>query len=151
MSKSDLSFDKFAQDANKYVNELAIDLGHPEEKSRVLKIWRAVMHTVRDRIHLGESLQVIDPLPMILKGIYVENWKFSEKPPLEYSSIEQMKNEVKKLQRYYGEEDFSWSKPTEEIIAITLHSLTRFMSKDQLQHLTGQMPKEIKTFLSEKV
>lgn len=151
MAQTELNFDTFAQEAHKYVNELATELGHPEEKSRVLKIWRAVMHTVRDRIHLGESLQIIDPLPMILKGIYVEQWKFSEKPPLNYSSIEQMKNEVKKLQRFYGEEDFPWSKPTEEIIALTLHSLNRFMSKDQLQHLTGQMPKEVRSYFSEKV
>lgn len=151
MVQTDLNFETFAQEAHGFVNELATDLGHPEEKSRVLKIWRAVMHTVRDRIHFGESLQLIAPLPMIFKGIYVQNWKFSEKPPLDYDSLEQMKNQVKKLQRYYGEEEFPWSKPTEEIIAITIYSLSRFLSKEQLHHLTGQMPAEVKNFLTEKI
>lgn len=140
---TNLNFEKFAQDAHEYVNYLANELGHPEEKERVLKIWRAVMHTVRDRIHLGESFQVIAPLPMIFKGIYVENWKFSEKPTKDYDTVEEMKDEVKAHQAQYGEEDFPWKRPTEDIIAITLNSLGRFMHDQQLKHLKGQLPKEI--------
>lgn len=151
MSQSNLNFESFAQDAHQYVNELAQELGHPEEKSRVLKIWRAVMHTVRDRIHLGESFQLMDPLPMIFKGIYVENWKFTEKPPLDYSTLEEMKTQVKNLQAGYGEEDFPWKKSTEDIIAITLGSLRRFLKGNQLEEVINQMPKEIKEFLPERV
>lgn len=151
MSQSNLNFESFAQDAHKYVNELAEELGHPDEKSRVLKIWRAVMHTVRDRIHLGESFQIIDPLPMIFKGIYVENWKYTEKPPLDYSTLEEMKTQVKNLQAQYGEEDFPWRKSTENIMAITLGSLRRFLKGNQLEQVINQMPKEIKEFLPEKV
>lgn len=145
---SNLSFDKFAKEAYDYVNELARDLEHPEEKERVLIIWRAVMHTIRDRIHLGESFQVIHPLPMIFKGIYVENWKYSEKPPKDFSSIEEMKTEVEQIQKQYGEEDFPWKRSTEEIIVITLNSLGRFMSEDQLQHIKDQLPKEVKELVS---
>ncbi|MFD2518739.1 DUF2267 domain-containing protein [Salinimicrobium flavum] len=141
---SNLHFEKFAKDAHEYLNYLAKELGHPDEKERVLTIWRAVMHTVRDRIHMGESFQLIAPLPMIFKGIYVEDWKFSEKPPKTFSSLEEMKNEVKKVQRQYGEEDFPWNKSTEEIIAITIHSLKRFMHESQLLHLKDQMPKDLK-------
>lgn len=151
MAQPALSFDKFAQEAHHYLNELAEQLGHPDEESRVLKIWRSVMHSIRDRIHLGEAFQVIDPLPMIFKGIFVENWKFSEKPPLDYQSLEQMKEEVKKRQAGLGEQDFPWSKSTEEIIAITLHSLSRFLGEEQLQHLTGQLPGEIKEYLTAQV
>lgn len=145
---SHLSFEKFAQEAHEYVNFLASELGHPDEKDRVLIIWRAVLHTVRDRIHLGESFQLIAPLPMIFKGIYVEDWKYSEKPPKKFQTIEEMKEEVKAIQRQYGEQDFPWSKSTEEIIAITIHSLKRYLQEEQLQHLRDQMPKEIKELVS---
>lgn len=146
-----LSFDKFAQDAHTYLNGLAQELGHPEEKERVLIIWRSVMHTIRDRIHMGESLQILDPLPMIFKGIYVEAWKYHEKPPLKYETMEEMKEEVKKHQSQKGEMDFPWKKPTDEIIAITLNSLKRYMNENQLHHIEDQMPKEIKQYLKEKV
>lgn len=141
---TNLSFEKFAQEAHEYVNELGQQLGHPEEKERVLIIWRSVMHTIRDRIHIGESLQLMDPLPMIFKGIYVQNWKYNEKPPKDFDTIEEMKNEVKAMQEQYGEQDFPWKKSTEEIISITVNSLKRYLSEAQLQHLKGQMPKEVK-------
>jgi len=81
---------------------------------------------------------------LILKGIYVEDWKYSEKPPKNYDSIEEMKKEVKTVQKQYGEENFPWSKPTEEIISITLGSLRKFLDERQLEHLKDQLPKEIK-------
>ncbi len=151
MANAKLNFESFAQQAHEYVNDLAQELGHPEEKNRVLIIWRSVMHTVRDRIHLGESFQIMDPLPMIFKGIYVQNWKYSEKPPLDYETIEDMKDQVKDLQALYGEQDFPWSKSTEEIISITINSLKRFIQGSQMEHVIGQMPKQIKEYLGEKV
>ena len=141
---TDLKFDKFTQEAYEYINELASQLGHPEEKERSLTVWRSVMHTLRDRIHFGEALQLSAPLPTIFKGIYVEDWKFNEKPPLDYETVEEMKAEVKKVQKRYGEQDFAWSKSTEDIIATTIRSLKRFMNNGQLDHLKDQMPKDVK-------
>lgn len=141
---TDLKFDKFTQEAYEYINELATELGHPDEKERSLTIWRAVMHTLRDRIHFGESFQLFAPLPTIFKGIYVEDWKYNEKPPLDYDTIEEMNAEVEKVQKRYGEEDFNWSKSTEDIISTTIRSLKRFVNDSQLQHLKDQMPKDVK-------
>ena len=141
---TNLSFEKFAQEAHEYINELANDLGHPEEKERTLIIWRSVMHTLRDRIHMGESFQIFAPLPMILKGIYVEDWKYSEKPKKDFETMEEFENEVKALQRRYGEQDFNWNKSTDEIISITINSLKRYMNESQLQHIKDQLPKEVK-------
>lgn len=143
MKTSNPNFETFAQEAHEYINQLAADLGHPEEKGRALTVWRAVMHSIRDRISPGESFQVFAPLPMIFKGIYVEGWKYSEKPQKDFDSMEEFKNEVKSLQEQYGEQEFSWSKPTEEIISITLNSLDRYLNAGQLDHIKDQLPKEI--------
>lgn len=140
---NNLNFEKFTKEAYDYVNSLAKDLGHPEEKDRVLIIWRAVMHTLRDRIHLGESFQLFAPLPMIFKGIYVEDWNYSEKPLKNFNTVEEMKNEVERIQAQYGEKDFPWQKSTEEIISITIDSLKQFLQEGQIEDLKGQMPKEL--------
>lgn len=141
---TNLKFDKFAQEAHEYINDLAKELGHPEEKERSLIVWRSVMHTIRDRIHIGESLQLLAPLPTIFKGIYVEDWKYNAKPPLDYDTVEEMKAEVKKIQQRYGEQEFNWSKSTEDIISTTVRSLKKFMHDEQLQHLKDQMPRNVK-------
>ena len=40
------NFEKHVQTANEYLKDLAIDLGHPEEKSRVFIIWRAAFYGI---------------------------------------------------------------------------------------------------------
>src|SRR5690554_1009225 len=137
------NFEKHVQEANGYLNKLAADLGHPEEKSRVFIIWRAVMHVIRERIQISESLDLISQLPLLLKGYYVHDWKYHDKPPLDFDTIEGMIEQVEKFQERYGEHQFDWGKSTEEIISITLKSLEQYLSKGQLEHIKGQMPKEL--------
>lgn len=144
MDSSNISLEKHLHETHTYINQLAGDLGHPEQKQRAMIIWRAVMHTVRDRITISESLDLISALPLLLKGWYVTGWKYSDKPPLNYETIEQMKTLVKAHQNKYGEEEFDWKTPTDDIISITLHSLRRYFTEGQMSHIRGQLPPEIK-------
>lgn len=144
MESSNLGFDKYVHDANEYFKYLATKLGHPDEQNRVVFIWRAVMHTIRDRIHISESIDLISPLPMILKGMYVEGWKYHDKPLYDFETLEQMKTQVKALQNKYGEARFDWSKPTDEIISITLESLEKYVPAEQMEQIRNQLPDDIK-------
>jgi len=138
-----LNFENFANEANAFVKKLAKELGHPDEVNRTYIILRSILHVIRDRITIGESLDLVSQLPMILKGVYVDNWKYQEKPPLDYQTIEEMKAEVKKHQDHYGEMDFDWSLSTEQIITTTLECLREYLSEGQINHIRGQMPKEV--------
>ncbi len=137
-----LHFDKYAQEANEFMNKLAKDLGHPDERNRAGMILRAVMHTLRDRITISESFNVLAQLPMFLKAVYVENWKYSERPAT-YSKIEDFKNEVKKQQELYGEQDFNWQKSTEEIIHIVMDHLKQYISQGEIEDIMAQLPEEL--------
>jgi len=147
MQYSDLELEKYVHETHDYINQLATDLGHPQETQRVLIIWRAVMHTIRDRIQISESLDLISPLPMILKGLYTVGWKYHETPPYNYKTIEGMKDQVKELQSQYGESDFDWNLSTEEIISITLDSLTRYVPEDQMEHIRIQLPENVEALV----
>lgn len=137
-------FEKFIHEAHEYFNHLASELGHPNEQKRVVIIWRAVMHTIRDRIHMSEALDLASPLPMILKGMFIEGWKFRDKPLYNFDTLDEMKTQVKAHQNRYGEAKFDWSKSTEEIISITLDSLTKYVPAEQLEQIRNQLPKDIK-------
>ncbi len=145
MENSNLELEKYVHEAHDYINMLAEELGHPEEKGRAMIIWKAVMHTIRDRIQISESLDLISPLPMILKGMYTIGWKYHESPPYDFDTMEQMKTQVKARQNQYGESDFDWGKGTEEIISITLDSLKRYFSEGQMEHIRNQLPKEVQS------
>ena len=136
------NFEEYAQEGKAFLRELAANLGHPEEEQTTARILRAVLHTFRDRITISESLDVLAQLPMFLKGIYVEQWKYRE-TPLKLRSLEEFKDAVKAEQAQLGEQEFQWKEPTEEIIKTTFLSLKKYLTEGQAQHVLGQMPKEI--------
>lgn len=137
-------FDKYVSETNTYVKGLAEELGHPEEITQTIRLLRAVLHSIRDRIDMGESLDLLSQLPMILKALYVEQWKYHEKPPLRYKDMEGLAEAVKKEQERIGEQSFDWPEPTEELVKKVVSSLRQFMTDGQAIHVMGQMPKEVR-------
>ena len=142
-------FQKFAQEANEYIRKLAADLGHPEEVGQTYILLRAVLHTLRDRISISESLHVLSQLPMFLKGVYVEHWHYREHP-LQFQSLEEFKEAVQKEQAMHGEQQFNWNQHTDELVKRVLESLkSNYLSEGQLKHIATQMPKEVQPLFSE--
>lgn len=138
-----LNLDKQAQEANTFINKLAADLGHPNEVERTGIILRAILHTLRDRITISESFDLMAQLPMFLKAIYVDQWKYSDQPKT-YKSIEDFKNEVKRQQEMYGEQEFNWKISTQDIIQTVFKQLKEnYLSDGEMGHILSQLPGEI--------
>lgn len=137
-------FDKHVIEANEFVKNLSIELGHPDDQTQTIRLLRAVLHTVRDRITISESLDLLAQLPMMLKALYVEQWKYHEKPPLDYDDMAGLKEAVKREQEHMGEQKFDWPESTEDLIKIVLSSLRKYLTDGQAIHVMEQMPKEIK-------
>ncbi len=145
-----INFEKFAQEGNEFLSRLATSLGHPEEKGRTGIIMRSVMHTLRERITMGESLNLLAQLPMFLKGIYVDNWKYQEKPA-NIKKKEEFLDAVKNHQAQYGEQDFDWEKSTEDIVKIVLRELSTYVSRGEFEDIMAQMPQPIKELIHESL
>ena len=136
-------FDKQLHEINSFIGELAANLGHPEDKNQAIILLKATLHTIRDRITMGESLDLISQFPTILKGLYVEGWKYHEKPPLNFKDMESFTETVKSKQESMGEQRFNWPEPTQDLVKKVLDSLKRYVSEGQAMHVMGQMPREI--------
>jgi uncharacterized protein (DUF2267 family) len=145
-----LNFEKYAQEGNSFIKELAGNLGHPEEKGRTGIILRAVMHTMRDLLSFGESLNMISQLPMFLKGLYVDGWEYREKAA-DIRTKEDFYKEVERHQEQYGEQRFDWDKSTAEIVHGVLSSLKKYISSGEMEDISVQMPKAIKELFREPV
>ncbi|MFP4064986.1 MAG: DUF2267 domain-containing protein [Bacteroidales bacterium] len=139
-----LNFEKFAKEGNEFINKLANRLGHPEERGRTSIVLRAVLHSLRERITISESLNMLSQLPMSLKAVYVDNWKYREKP-LDLNTRKEFIDEVEKHQEQYGEQEFSWKMSTEEIIQTVFSVLVdNYISKGEFEDIIAQLPKELK-------
>ena len=145
-----LNFDKYAQEGNAFVNNLADKLGHPRETGRTGILLRAVLHTLRDRITVEESLNMISQFPAFIKAIYAENWKAREKP-LQIRTVGEFCEQVKEHQSMYGEQEFDWNKSTEELVGIVLESLSDYVTEGEAGNVIAQLPEEMKEYFREKL
>lgn len=143
-----LNFDQYAQEGNEFLNKLANELGYPEEKERTGIILKAVMHSLRDRLTISESLDLLAQLPMFLKAVYVDNWKYLEKP-LQLKTEEDFLEYVKVMQAQFGEQKFDWEISTADIVKTHMTMLSQYVSEGEMDHIIDQMPKEIKPLFEE--
>lgn len=137
------NINKFAQEGFTFVNELSTELGHPGENEASSRLLRSVLHVMRDRITMSENLDVIAQLPMFLKAIYVEQWKYREKP-LKFDTMEEFCNLVKEHQSRMGEREFNWDESTDVLVLRTFRALRKYLTQGAAGHVLDQMPKEIK-------
>lgn len=137
-------FDKHVKEINTYLKELSFELGHENDTEQTVRLLRAVLHTIRDRITIPESIDLLAQLPMMLKAIYVEQWSCHEKPPLSFDDIEGFTEAVKNKQAQFGERKFDWNESTEELAMIVISSLRKYITDGQAIHVMDQMPKEVK-------
>ncbi len=133
-------FDNYLKEANTYIKGLAQALGHPEDTEQTIRLLRSVLHCLRDRISVAESLDLLSQLPMMLKSLYVEQWTYHEKPPLQYDNLAGLAEAVEKEQAQLGERKFDWPESTEELAKKVTASLRQYLTDGQAIHIIEQMP-----------
>lgn len=75
-----LDFDKYNQQGVEFLQKVATALETPEDIAYADRLTTALLAVIRDIITREESINFIGPLPMYLKAVYVNGWKFSEQP-----------------------------------------------------------------------
>jgi uncharacterized protein (DUF2267 family) len=74
-----LNFDRYATEANQWLAVVARHLGI-RDRQQAGRIFRAVLHALRDRIQLAEAVHLGAQLPILWKGIYFDGFKLRKEP-----------------------------------------------------------------------
>ena len=75
---STTNFTHATQQAQQWVNELAEELDWSQP--RAYRLLRCVLHALRDWLSHEEMTDLSAQLPVLVRGIYFENWKPLETP-----------------------------------------------------------------------
>lgn len=67
-----LTFPDAAQEAAVWIREASELLGC--EQRTAYEVLRAILHAVRDRLSMDDNAKVGNDLPMMLRGLYFEDW-----------------------------------------------------------------------------
>ena len=140
-------FTEFAIEADHFVKDLAVDLGHPDDPDKSRRILKAVLHTIRDRISIQESFQLMAQLPMLLKGLYVENWKYMERP-LNYRSGQSLYEALKSSEHLVEPDDFPSQEYAISAVNTVLGKLMHYVSTGEMNDVLSQLPAEVRALIN---
>ena len=63
-------FETSEQESKKIIEEVAVELGHPDNHKTALRIMTAVFHAIRDILTEEASLHLSAQLPLQIKGVW---------------------------------------------------------------------------------
>lgn len=143
-----LDFEKYAAKGNEFVRLVADDLEVPRDKAG--RIIRAVFHALRNRVSHEESFQLMAQLPMALKGVYVDGWKFN-KDFQRISHVSDFLNEVRMEDGAQAGYDFGNNAMARIAVAAVFKALSYFVSDGEMEDVIGVMPEDLKVFIKESI
>lgn len=136
-----MNFESYIAKANIFLKDIAEGIGEPENKAKAGRVLRAVLHAFRSRLTTEESIHFAAPLPILIKGIYVDGWhltRLRDKP-----SFSDFLSEVRKFDGHPGFKDFSDDRESIKIIRVVLEVLKKYVNESNIEQLKVQLPEEI--------
>jgi uncharacterized protein (DUF2267 family) len=129
-------FTETLEKTGEWLQELMQELGssHPQQAYSVL---RAVLHTLRDRLTVGEAADLGAQLPMLVRGFYFEGWRpCGQAPKMRHKS--EFLQHLKQL--YPALPDAERENAARAVFRV----LTHHISRGELQHVKDQLPADIR-------
>jgi uncharacterized protein (DUF2267 family) len=136
-----MKFQQYAQDAQKFVGEIATELGPPANIKDADRIMMSVLHTIRETLTPEESMHLISQLPMLIKAFYVHGWRINRK-----SRIRSMDDFIERLMLENPNTTPLDFRNDEKAIAATkavLRVLRRHISVGEVKDIVDQLPAEL--------
>lgn len=141
-------FESYAAKGKEFVSLVAEELSIPQ--SNAGRVIRAVFHALRNWLSHEESFQLIACLPMSLKGVYVDGWKF-DKGVGHISHLNDFLDEVRREDGGRSEYDFEINSKAMIAVSAVFKALNYFADEDEMNEIINVLPIHLKAFVSESL
>ena len=143
-----LDFEIYAAKGKEFVSLVADELNiSPVMAGRVI---RAVFHALRNWLSHEESFQLVAQLPMSLKGVYVDGWKFDKDFGL-IVHLNDFLDEVRTEDNGLSGYDFLNNSKAVLAVAAVFKALNYFTDEDEMNEIINVLPAGLKSFVSESL
>ena len=136
------TFEKHAMKGNEFLHKLARNLGDEKDRERAGRILRSVLRALRNVITAEESIQLLAQLPVAIKGVYVDGWKFGHSRP-RIRTIEDFAAEVIHEQGVSAWRDFANEVEVFDAIRAVMETLSEYVSEGEFSDIIAVLPKDI--------
>jgi uncharacterized protein (DUF2267 family) len=108
--------EKSEQETNIWLSEIGERLDTADRR-KAFDALRATLHAVRDRVGADHALHLAAQLPLMIKGLFFENWRPSETPTREREKETFLANVELEVRRGLGVEPEQAVKAVLEVLA----------------------------------
>lgn len=108
-----------------------------------IRVLKAVLHALRNKIPPQESLQLIAQFPMLIKAIYGDGWTMREKPR-KIRHLAGFLETVRKEAGAAGQYDFGGDDTTEIAVKAVFRVLKKHVSAGEIIDIYKILPAEIR-------
>lgn len=116
----------------------------PDDLDYAFRVTQAVLYTLRDRITIEESQDLISQLPMAIKAVYINGWKL-KKEREKYNTRQEFLNAVyEHSARTAGRDLGDDLRPKVQAVFKIIKS---YVSEGEMAHVRSRLPEEIAELL----
>src|SRR5437764_14088956 len=78
--------ERSTQKTHEWLNDFAVELGVAGEEREAYRLLRGFLHTLRDRLTVGEAVDLAAQLPVFLRGVFYDGW-VPDRVPQTYDDV----------------------------------------------------------------
>ncbi|WP_242920268.1 DUF2267 domain-containing protein [Pontibacter liquoris] len=135
-----MNYENYVKDAKTWLHQLCTYLGIDDEQ-KAGRIFRAVLHAIRDRIPTGEAIHLGAQLPIIWKGIYYDGFTLHE--PVRIRHEDEWLEFIRTKDAFAEQADF----PTLDHVFYAFQDVMSFLrdrlSEGQYNQITQALPSDL--------
>jgi len=138
-----LNFDDYQRDANNWLKVVARHL--VMEREQAGRIFRAVLHALRDRIPADEAVHLGSQLPIIWKGIYFDGFKIRP-VPINIRTRQEWLDFIRTYDNRANVVDFPSDDEAQKSFSAVMQALKELLTEgqyNQLHHMLHDSIKEL--------
>ena len=132
--------DRSVEKAHVWLNDMAEELG-TDDRQFAYRALRASLHAIRDRLPVEEAAQLAAQMPLLIRGIYYENWRPAA-TPMTYRDIDSFLERVTEEGGLAGETEASYA------ASATARVLSRHISEGEMKDVEAAFPEGLKSIVS---
>jgi uncharacterized protein (DUF2267 family) len=133
--------EKSEQETNIWLNEIGERLDTADRR-KAFNALRATLHAVRDRVGPDNALHLAAQLPLLIKGLFFENWRPSETPTREREKETFLANVDAEVYRGLGLD-------TEQAVKAVLEVLAEHVDASEIDKLRRLFPENMRDLFPE--
>jgi uncharacterized protein (DUF2267 family) len=133
--------EKSEQETNVWLNQIGERLDTTDRR-KAFNALRATLHAVRDRVGADNAVHLAAQLPLLIKGLFFENWRPSETPTREREKGTFLANIDAEIYRGLGVD-------TEQAVRAVLEVLAEHIDPDEVEKLRRLFPEDMRNLWPE--